>query len=29
MGYVLDKDLPEHTIANNPFLYKDSQSGRY
>jgi len=28
MGYVLDKDLPEHVITNNPFLYRDSQSAR-
>jgi len=28
MGYVLDKDLPEHTISSYPFLYKDSQCGR-
>jgi len=28
MGYVLDKDLPEEILTDNPFLYKDSQSGR-
>lgn len=28
MGYVFDKDLSEQTIMSNPFLYRDSQSGR-
>jgi len=28
MGFIFDKDLAETTIMNNPFLYRDSQSGR-
>ena len=28
MGFVFDKDLSEATVMANPFLYRDSQSGR-
>eukprot|EP00026_Physarum_polycephalum_P000875 Phypoly_transcript_00876.p1 GENE.Phypoly_transcript_00876~~Phypoly_transcript_00876.p1 ORF type:complete len:1138 (+),score=165.10 Phypoly_transcript_00876:253-3414(+) len=28
MGFIFDKDLAEATISSNPFLYRDSQSGR-
>jgi len=28
MGFIFDKDLPEQTVKNNPFLYRDCQLGR-